>query len=192
MKLSANALTTLETLKSHVGIPLGDSSKDTVLMLFINGGSSAVEKYTGRRFKQGTYVEKYDGDGESQELYLDGAPIDTVTSVKIASVVIAPADYTVYTNYILLNDAEWPAGRKNIEVSYIGGFVLPKDETDVLARTLPFDVELATLKVVAGMFNRKDAEGINRSNSGGMSADFGTVFNDEVKGLLKPYRYLHV
>ncbi len=193
MKLSDNALTTLETLKDYLGIPLSDTSNDRVLVLLINGASEWVETYSKRRFKKGTYTETYNGPS-SDRLYLKGSPIVSISSINTGSV-LSPSGYTLYDGeggYILYNNGYWPIGNKNVSVEYVGGYVLPQDDTTATPRTLPYKVELATCMLAGGAFNKKDNNGTTSSSSGGMSVSFDKIVGDDIKAMLKDYRYYNV
>jgi hypothetical protein len=82
----------------------------------------------------------------------------------------------------------------NIVVSYSAGYVLPQD-TDIGTRTLPYDIEDATLSVLKGIYYARGqnpavilevTEGVGRTQfaPGGTS----NGLTEEVKMQLQPYR----
>lgn len=195
-QLSSNALTTLETAKDHLGIPSSDTSKDKSLRLLISGASNFIEKKTNRRFGKGTYTETYDASGRSPYLYLKAAPVTAFTSLSIDGVAVAAGDMVRYDDVgkLYYKNGSWPQSNQGITVVYSGGYVLPKDATaePLVVRTLPADLELACLMLVDGAFNRKGAGGVASSGSGSMNVSFEKIYNDDIKAMIRPYRYYNV
>lgn len=193
-QLSSNALTTLETAKDHLGIPSSDTSQDKSLSLLISGASNFIEKKTNRRFGKGTYTETYDASGRSPYLYLKAAPVTAFTSLSIDGTAVAAGDMVRYDEVgkLYYKNGVWPQSNQGITVVYSGGYVLPKDATEINARTLPADLELACLMLVDGALNRKGAGGVASSGSGSMNVSFEKIYNDDVKALISPYRYYNV
>ena len=44
--------------------------------------------------------------------------------------------------------------RRNVEITYIGGYVLPKDEDDAHPRSLPWEIEWAAIRLVKIWYDR--------------------------------------
>lgn len=193
MELSSKALTTLETVKDHIGIDAADTTWDNRIKFLINGFSEFIESYAGRGLAKGTFTQKLDSYGHGK-IYLRTWPILSITSIKIDNVLVSAGDYLPYNEQgsILYRSGGWPDGDQNIEVIYSGGYVLPKDADDDNPRTLPYDIELACVKGVGNLLNKSDAEGVRSSNSGGMSVNFADGLDSEVKGILDSYKVLNV
>jgi len=158
--LKSNALTTLDRVKQMLGIPNDDvdQTRDNIIANMINSASAWFESQTGRKFKQATYKERYQGSS-SQELCLRQYPIVEIESVTDAAsnAIIDASQYSIEdTGHIgiVWKDDGWgmralPYGlasdplfsRSYIEVKYKAGYVLPKDATAEDPATLPSDIE---------------------------------------------------
>ena len=155
--LANNALTTLDRMK--LMLSLDDETDErtcTLVELLVNKASSWVEQQVGRPLGKNTYREFYEADGQ-QELVTLKYPIISVDYVKEAGRLVPPEryDYGQTANIgVLYRDDGWlRAGyrrglandiietKRNIEVCYTAGYVLPKDATDEEPQTLPADLE---------------------------------------------------
>ncbi|WP_339321379.1 phage gp6-like head-tail connector protein [Paenibacillus sp. FSL W8-0194] len=130
-------LTTLDRLKGILG-PQADVWGDDMLTLQIASASSTIENYCKRHFKKQRYSERVSGHSNSKYLNLRNYPI---YSVELPS----DWDFEVLDDGRLFRAEGWPQGEHNIQVSYIGGYVLPGDATEEEPRTLPEPLELACL-----------------------------------------------
>ncbi len=157
MPLAANALTTLERMKLMLGLSgVADERIDEIITLLINKASAWIERQTGRHLGRQSYRQWYKADGQ-QELVTDEYPIISVEYIKEAGKLVDPNLYdfgqTGNIGVIYRDDgwlrASYRAGlafdsiatKRNIEVSYTAGYVLPKDATEDDPQTLPADLE---------------------------------------------------
>ena len=155
--LANNALTTLDRMK--LMLSLNDETDErtcTLVELLVNKASSWVEQQVGRPLGKNTYREFYEADGQ-QELVTLKYPIISVDYVKEAGRLVPPERYdygqTANIGVIYRDDGWLRAGyrrglandiietKRNIEVCYTAGYVLPKDATDEEPQTLPADLE---------------------------------------------------
>ena len=155
--LANNALTTLDRMK--LMLSLDDETDErtcTLVELLVNKASSWVEQQVGRPLGKNTYREFYEADGQ-QELVTLKYPIISVDYVKEAGRLVPPELYdygqTANSGVIYRDDGWLRAGyrrglandiietKRNIEVCYTAGYVLPKDATDEEPQTLPADLE---------------------------------------------------
>ena len=155
--LANNALTTLDRMK--LMLSLDDETDErtcTLVELLVNKASSWVEQQVGRPLGKNTYREFYEADGQ-QELVTLKYPIISVDYVKEAGRLVPPERYdygqTANIGVIYRDDGWLRAGyrrglandiietKRNIEVCYTAGYVLPKDATDEEHQTLPADLE---------------------------------------------------
>ena len=155
--LANNALTTLDRMK--LMLSLDDETDErtcTLVELLINKASSWVEQQVGRPLGKNTYREFYEADGQ-QELVTLKYPIVSVDYVKEAGRLVPPEryDYGQTANIgVIYRDDGWLRDgyrrglandiietKRNIEVCYTAGYVLPKDATDEEPQTLPADLE---------------------------------------------------
>lgn len=112
----------------------------------IEAASRAIEDFCGRTFAQAALIEFYDGYGRPR-LLLNRPPVTSLTAVLIDGVAIDESDglgwtlhsesglllrgagnstYALnsYPPYSLNSGFVWPSGFGNIEVQYVGGFLV--------------------------------------------------------------------
>ncbi|MEA4901859.1 hypothetical protein [Desulfitobacterium sp.] len=158
--LAPNALTTLEAMKTMLGIAPDDidPQRDVIIVNLINSVSAWVERMTGRHLGKKTYIQQYVASG-TQELVLLQWPILAVEYVKDTSDgdIIPDSEYDFNVTGeigVLYKDKGWPlrgyrgglsydivAPMRCLEVKYTAGYVLPKDATEEEPSTLPFDLQ---------------------------------------------------
>lgn len=155
--LATNALTTLERMKLMLGISdIEDENVDEMVMLLINRASSWIERQIGRHLGKDSYRQWYNANGQ-RELVTIEYPIISVEYIKEDGQLVSPEayDYTQTANIgVIYRDTGWLkagyrkglaydiiAAKRNIEVSYTAGYVLPKDATEDDPQTLPADLE---------------------------------------------------
>jgi hypothetical protein len=139
-----------------------DYSQDKSIERMINAASSAISRYTGRKFVADTYDEFHKGSGR-QKLVLNQYPVNAITSVKVDSAALtAGTDYVtsdstyldkgiVFKNdgwtwcgYLVGLVGEPTAPIDNIEVIYSAGYTLAN---------LPSDLIDVCLSMVASSYN---------------------------------------
>ena len=162
-----------------------DYSKDVFLERQINSMSSMVSKYCNRNFIADTYSEFYKGSGR-QKLVLNQFPINYITSVSVDSASLTAgtdyvtADGTYLDQGIIFKDNGWTwfgyligivgeptAPVDNIEVIYSAGYTLEP-------MTLPYDLEDATISMVANLYNEQqnDNVGLKRLTEGKLTYEW--------------------
>jgi hypothetical protein len=189
MSLTTGALTTVAQVKSllidKTSVPAGH---DSLLEFYIEAMSDRIESYVGRILEFRSYVERYIGHGR-QILLLKQWPIASVTYVKDDGSTIPAAEYVIMPEEgMLFKEGGWLGGalglrslpldevhpnaaRYNLEVSYSAGYKTPNFTTPT-ERNLPFDLELACGRLVAGLYLNRDKEGMSRLSNEGWSSDF--------------------
>jgi len=177
--LNSNALTTLDNVKSELGITGTDD--DAYLERQINVVSNAIEKFLNRRLGyQAGKIEKVKGYGGSR-IRLSLVPlisVDDVTFINsdgvlatldVANVEIENEGLEGFLYYRL--GWPWTAPRpfgtiardplpgheeSSIQVTYDGGYVLPNDGPAVSPQIdLPSDIEQAAILAVSSAYLRK-------------------------------------
>lgn len=172
--LAKNALTTLERAKKHLGIPtpiptVGVAKEyisDEDLYFLINSASSLIERYCNRKFGLTIHTDFLQGR-DTTRLVLDHYPIIELHTLSVLDEDIDITKVRVLSEKGMLYRANggFPSvvnggrfmhpkpdiGYDTISVEYSAGYVLPKDETVDVPRTLPFDLELACLKMISHM-----------------------------------------
>lgn len=176
MPLAANALTTLEAVRSYLKLRDNETNDNSLLEELINGCSSAIENYCKRKFKEQTFEEDYDGTGKNY-LLLEQFPVKVINVVLVDDVPLDPGEYKVKKNngVLIRKKFIWPQGDINISVTYTAGL-----------SDIPSDLELACKHFVKSYF---------QSDIASYSTTFqdGFVFRPEalpaqVKALVAPYK----
>ena len=76
---------------------------------------------------------------------------------------------------------------------FIDELVLPGEEDPEsdppLVRDLPYDVELACIKLVGAFLNVKDSEGVKNASAGNLNITWATGLDQSVKNILKTKHY---
>ena len=194
--LAENALTTVERMKLMLGLPAEtDDRTNLIVELLINKASSWVERQIGR----------HRADGQ-QELVTDEYPIISVEYVKEGDRLVDPKlyDYSQTGNIgVIYRDDGWlKAGyrsglaydivaiKRNIEVSYTAGYVLPKDATDDEPATLPADLEGLIWDIVSQAYTnlQNGSLGLNSFTISDVIWDFDKSTHPEWIQLINLYR----
>jgi len=182
-------LTSVQNLKDYLGIPSAETGKDGVLELIIKGASAFFETETRRKYDVEQYIEKQNGDN-SQKLILSQFPIIYVREIKVDGSVISLADEPTldinYQNGILTRERGWPSGFRNIEVTYTSGFILPDESGESgpgTYYTLPYDIELAVLKLAARTYERRTAEGVASAEN----VSYKDMLDEEIERTIKAH-----
>lgn len=191
MVLVANALTTVDTVKSYLKIDPSFTVDDSRIEMLINACSSAIENFCRRTFNTTLYTdEEYDGNN-TRYINLENYPVSSISQVTVNGVVISSDQYKVKSKTGVLArvgpypntftglsmsrfNTVWNRGDANILVTYTAGY-------DVI----PPDLEQACILYVMS-FYKSDV------------ANFSTTFTDgfafkadaipvQVKLMLQPY-----
>jgi len=202
--LAGNALTTLERLKMELGLDTQDTSQDSHLALLVNATSAAIESELYRDLGRQEVTEVLSGYGR-QRITLRRYPVESVTSATVNG--SAVTDFRILSEQgQLWRRQGWPLSASgygdltldqdpdsadlNVEVTYVGGYVLPKDETPQRPRTLPWDIEMACLRLAIDMHNRGPGMSAEQS-PGGYRYEVGlTLLRDEVQKLRRYRRWV--
>jgi hypothetical protein len=141
VKPNTTALTTIESVKSELGIAV--ASYDAMINAMIAEASDAIESYTRRKFAQSRVVESL-GAFSGFKMLLDRAPIQKVHGVSLDGATIDSVSYSIDNDIsgILFKDTTWlstenyrhhittwPTGvaDKKWAVDYTFGYLLPND-----------------------------------------------------------------
>jgi hypothetical protein len=169
-QLAQNALTTLSAARLMTGAPDDETSTEK-LTLLINQASAAVESAIERQLRLQPRTEHITPTG-GQHLMLRHWPVVGVERVTQDGLEIDPSCYTVEDGGMLYCDGGWPwsgystglaydpvAVRRNVDVKYSAGYVLPKDETPEQPTTLPADLESLVLDMVQAAWGKLNSGG---------------------------------
>lgn len=193
--LRENALTTLEAVKTAIGLTDEecDTQTDAALVQLINAASAWLETQLGRKLRKSTYTQLCAGTG-TQSLVLEHYPIlsidhirDTATGEDVTGydfsedgeigVVFRGYGWT-YRGHTGGLSCDFIAPKRYLSVKYTAGYVLPKDATKEEPATLPADLEAVVWNMVAQQW------AIAENNAAGLSAfsisDVSWTFDKEI------------
>jgi len=202
MSLADNALTTLDRLKQYIGIDLADTSQDFKLELLINSASQEIENIIGRKLKKAQRIEKYKGNNKLR-FQVKNYPLISINEIKLNNEIVDSTKYDFEENGIIEGTRPWYADglysgvtpnlaqrKKNIEIDYVAGYVLPKDETQQEARTLPYDIEIALFRMINGLLtlSEQGAEGLKSFAMSDVRWEWDKEYMNGIKPVLMSYR----
>lgn len=196
MPLLSYALTSVANVKAYLDITT--STKDTLIELLINGCTDWIEAECGnRRFKDSTtdITEYYDGDYDStgrDKIFLKQFPINSITSVSYKSGGnISPTWVDYSLNDYERNDEQGvlyfanetrqyllalPRGRQIVKVVYKAGYI-----------TIPSDLELCCIKLVAKELNKRKSQGLTQEGVGGATFQWNEDIAPDIKKIIANY-----
>jgi len=194
-------LTTLNTCKDWIGIPLADTSQDARLTLILNGVSAKIAQICGTDFATHIVLaatpEVIDG-GRYDIIIPNYLPLISVEMVQLfydqlstpTGQALDPDQYDVQPSGIVLRYQYTPQGRGSVAVAYHGGYAAVPD--DVIQATL-IAVEAMYLRVskkTIGLTSRSKGVGSGTSeqeNFGG-AWDSDSGLPKDAVGLLESHR----
>lgn len=143
-------LTSLATVKDHLGIPTLNTDQDTRLERLISSASRKIMNFCDRKFVQETHTE-YQHGRRSNSLVLKQWPADKPTELNIdpestfgVDTQVDTTEYEVLHDsiLILLNGQKFPKGTRNIKIVYQASYA-----------TIPEDLDEACVHQVEYMYN---------------------------------------
>lgn len=186
MPLNANALCTLQELKSFMGKDVTDITKDDIYSIYINGISNQIEKIIGRKILAKDYTEKYKGT-DSTELILNNYPVNSITSISYVDdgVEVETLDEYEYdleqeegiiyksTGWLLQGYSSYMSDkidfpRRHIKVTYNGGF-----------QDIPADLKLVCMRYISDSFAMDNSQGGTLKSY--QISDISMSWKDEIK-----------
>lgn len=207
IQLNDNALTTLEAVKTFIGIPEDDvnEARDNTLIQLINAASAWLETQLGRKLGLHTYIQKCAGPG-TQRLVLEHYPIISIEQIKSLTTgeiingydfdqdgeigVVYREDGWTYQGHIGGLSRDYIAPRRYLEVKYDAGYVLPKDGTEENPSTLPADLEAVIWNMVAQQeaIIENDAAGLSAFSISDVSWTFDKNISETWQTIISKYR----
>jgi uncharacterized phiE125 gp8 family phage protein len=186
-------LTTKEKVKGLLGI--SGSGSDALIDRLIKETTAMIETMTGRRFIETTYTEIIDGaidnvrtDPAKKSLVLENYPITAWTKLEYKSgTEVAPVwneidrnNYAIDLDRAIVRGfGEFPRGWQNLKATYDAGYLIDfTQENDPNFHTLPFDLTHACTSIVAGVYNRRTAQGIATESTEGQSITWASETGD--------------
>ncbi|WP_431976176.1 hypothetical protein [Micromonospora haikouensis] len=152
------AIVGLAEAKKHLEIEANDHDRDDELRGFILSASMVVEDVVGVVARR-TVTETASGGGRN--IVLEKPPVLEVVDVRVDGAVVDPSVYRWSPSGLLTHQGGWPAGLRNVEVTYLAGKLV-----------VPPNVVNATLELLR--INWRPQEGGNYAPfDGGAGDDFG-------------------
>jgi hypothetical protein len=188
--LADNALTTTDKIRLSI-----DATEKEML---INAASDIIETYCNREFAKDTGIVELKEGTESEYLPLKKYPILNVTSITYDDGVEEITSYTVLQEEgVIYRPEGWNFEKYDLEVTYDGGYVLPKDDGSPNPRTLPQGIEHAAIMLASHLHHQQDADfRVQRKSNADMSESYfenaEAKLPGTVRALLSPYRVIPI
>lgn len=199
-------LCALADLKTWLGIT--DTTQDAKLQLMIDMTSEQMIAYLGYNARRATYTSEVHTINNSQLMYLNAAPIQSVATVLVDGVAILPGTASnqyqfdaidakagrIYlgngfcgNSYTRNMTYDIVAGFRSVYVTYTAGWYMPEDANYSLGAdtSLPLAISSACIQEVSGMYRRNMAqgEGLSSYREGGISWGWDLAKNAGGAGL---------
>jgi hypothetical protein len=166
-------LTTLETIKSRLGIDSFDTRDDVLLNRFLRHASTRFEMECNRKFDRlENATDQFAGD--TSDLIVTRYPVETVTAFELKTSertgweALSDVDYLLQPGGVIRLAQILGAESQLLRVTYTGGYVLPGDAPAAGQTALPDDLEQACVEQIAFWYQRREQLGIvNISGEGG-------------------------
>lgn len=156
------ALTTLDKLKTQVGLRSSDTSQDAKLTLFLEAASDTIESMCQRKFAEATYTELFQGN-RGNTLVPFQYPISSVSEVRVdfdrlwtdAETLVPASDYGLSSDglFITRYAGSFPYGRDVIRAVYTAGYLV-----------VPSDLQLAVLWAAEWYYLHNNRGDMGRTN----------------------------
>lgn len=174
---------TLDQIKAHLGIT--DNTDNAVLTSYIGQIGDYMKTKIGKAIEPTAITEFFDGDNLRDTIFLGNYPVTALASLQFRTGSFSSPTWTAFSpDDYLLNGEEGTiqvqamySGLNNIKVVYTAGF-----------ETVPGSLQLAALKLVAKVFNKRRSDGFSHEEVAGASIDWDKFLSDDIKELLTPFR----
>lgn len=190
MPYAENALTTVEAVKKNLSGSVIEFDDDLIAQK-INEVSGFIEEYCNRKFGKAVRTEKYEGTN-TPYLLLKQYPVLRVISVSDNGALISTTEYELYDESgMLWRENGWASssGRRQFSVEYESGYVLPKNHTTEIPRTLPYDLEGACITLTTIRYLNRDSENLTERRIGDSAEKFINDIPQSIKLMLnKAYK----
>jgi len=173
MAIDPNALTTLEDVKAQIGIPVLDTTQDTLLERMINAASEKIESFLDRRIKKRSWTEYQDGRGNDR-IMLRQWPCDKPTELwddisnefTDTDNMVDVTDFTTEGDpaigVILLSGLSFSKSNRNIKVVYEAGYdSVLYDISEACINTVEFMYDLRNNRRMGTSTKSKNGETIS-------------------------------
>lgn len=200
-------LSTLSKLKSHLGIPQSDVSKDAVLKTLLAGSSGYIEGQTARQLGITEHSLKLSGDGTDMlvlpqyPIMADDSNVPAISALTIddvdvsAEIASGAIDVDAVTGILYRESGGWRSGLRNIAITFKAGYRLPGDESDDAesdALEVPDDLQLAAIRLAARIYERRTAEGTTSVSPASYTVNYAAEVDGDIKATIGRYSRMRV
>ena len=205
MAINANGLTTVDRVKTFIGITVADH--DTLLERLINQVSDFVEHYCDRTFVEtANSNEIYDGTG-TEKLFLENYPVSSTETFTLekrnSNQNVSSFDTIESEHYFVDYDtgiietngwgfAQFP---RHFRITYTSGYAFDNFTPGATLESVNIgDLEYAVWKLVANVYYmRKDSSNVASESIGDYSVTFrkSTMTDQEIKDVLNRFKRPH-
>lgn len=194
--LDPYALTSLGSVKEHLGISDSDPSQDNLLVRFINASTEMIEREIDRKILARTYTEFYDGRANNRmllsnwpiisisELWDDPSGEFTNLNYKLSgSLYSIDGTNDLSVGVILKSPKKFSKASRSIKVVYLAGY-----------STIPYVIQEACISHVEYLYTvRSDRRlGVSSKSKNGETINFTGDIPDFVKAMIAPYQRIEV
>jgi len=173
-------------VKTYLGISA--ATYDAFLEALIDEATVWIEnEIGGRRIKADAsdVTEYHDGGADKCKVFAKIYPITSITSISYKTgsnsspvwTAYSVDDYDVDLTTGVLTFSSLPAGIQNIKLIYKAGF-----------SSVPKDLELACIKLVAKEFDKRKSQGVLSESVGGGSVSWNENVDPSVLSIIRKYR----
>lgn len=215
MAVKTTDLVSLAKIKEYIGtsVVASGTGDDAFLESRIAAWSTWIESHCRRVFKETTYTEFHDGDGETGVLFPIAYPIISITNIwddldrafgdttKIASGDYYIDKYKISVK-LVKNTAIYPPSQRpvfssgvgNVKITYVAGYILQDASVTGSSIALPEVIRDACIKLVTqDYFDRgKGKVGKTSMTDGDTSKGFESGIPKELLEMLEPYRRMNI
>lgn len=185
--LSPYALTTLDTAKEHLGIPVSQTQFDDLVKRFINSATDKIETYCDRFFKERAgLVEYHDGFANDRlllgqwpaakpdELWIDstGEFTDVTKKLTADQYELDLSARGEGIGVVLTKRCMFPRGTRNIKIVYDAGYT-----------TIPAALEDSCLWLVEFLYDMRNDRSITVQTKGKNQEN--TTFREDLPAIVK-------
>ena len=196
-------LTTLELASAYTGLP----TSDPTLALYVSAASQMIASSVGHPLHYRTETQHVSASN-GPYLWAASGLLNEITSIEINGNVVAPETYAIdsarsgrirsttsWTSTALYSGRPLSTGivpSPDVVITGTFGFVTPAQATEALPRTLPQDLELACLMVIAELKTLGETgTNIASMSLGGTSVTYASnrqVISAPVRAIIAKYQ----
>ena len=181
MSVNPADLCLLADLKAWLNI--SNSTDDVLLQRLLTTVSVTMQNWMNRTIPSASYTETRDGNG-NDTLVLANRPVTAVSSVLVGGQPVLPSPDGIQAGYVFdgwmvyLIGSVFTRGRKNVQVSYTGGFAM-----------VPYDLAQACIEQAAYQYRAKSHIGQTGTGMGPEHISFTNQdFTPGTKTLMQQYK----